>query len=234
MDMKTSENLNEITKALAKAQGEFSTPQKTKVNYYKKKYADLADIWGACREALSANGLALIQAPETTEAGELLLETTLLHESGQYISSALLIKGAYKDVQAMGSSITYVRRYAMCGMLGIVADDDDDGETAGTGNKEQGKQQSPPPQNKQGNGKPALKHGTITEEQVEAIKSFMGELKMNPNSLLLICNREFNFKTAEGKAIQQASIELSKEQAEQVLEKLNGMAIEAAKQKEAA
>jgi len=59
------------------------------------------------------------------------LLTTLVHKSGEFISSAIpLHPKKPNDPQALGSALTYARRYGLCGIVGIVAGDDDDGNGA--------------------------------------------------------------------------------------------------------
>ena len=96
------------------------------------KYASLTTIWEHIREPLSASGLAVTQgsSPDMSEDGHLIYETTLLHTSGEWITFSLPIKPKNDDPQGMGSTVTYARRYSLCAILGIVADEDDDGEVA--------------------------------------------------------------------------------------------------------
>jgi len=119
--MKTSESLNELADALAKAQGVMETAKKTSTNpFFKSQYADLASVWEACRKPLSDNGLSILQ---TLEDGK--VETILLHTSGQYVSSVLAFTAKDQTSQSIGSAITYARRYALSAMVGICPDDDD-------------------------------------------------------------------------------------------------------------
>ena len=128
--MERSESLVEFTKALSKFQGEITSVKKTSVNpFFKSKYADLDAIWDVCRKPLSSNGLALVQIPVELE-GNLYLETLLIHTSGEYIKGYLALNPKATDPQAVGSAITYARRYAMSAMLGVSADEDDDAEKA--------------------------------------------------------------------------------------------------------
>lgn len=126
--MEKSETISELAKALAAFQGAMESVLKTKVNpFYHSKYADLDAIWEACRGRLSANGLALVQT--TTWNDQIILETMLLHTSGEWIKGSLAINAAKLDPQAVGSAITYARRYGMSAMLGISSEDDDDAES---------------------------------------------------------------------------------------------------------
>jgi hypothetical protein len=127
-EMEQSANITELAKALAKLQGELKTVSRDKTNpYFNSKYADLSAIWDACRKPLADNGLSLVQT--TDRAGEdIVLETLLLHETGEWIKGKLPINPARDEPQAIGSAISYARRYAMSAMLGIVSDEDDDAE----------------------------------------------------------------------------------------------------------
>lgn len=129
--MLKSEQINELVAALAKAQGQIEGAKKSSSNpSFKSKYADLAECWNTCREALTANEISVIQMPEEiNENGRLNITTMLAHSSGQYISSTLTMTVTKLDPQAIGSAITYGRRYALAAMVGL-AQEDDDGEKA--------------------------------------------------------------------------------------------------------
>lgn len=129
-----SEEINELALALAKAQGQIrSAPKDAKVGgKISYKYATLDSIWDACRKPLSDNGLAVVQLPTNGEGG-LTLETILLHSSGQWVSSKLSLPesaGRMSELQAMGSALTYARRYMLGAIVGITTGDDDDGRAA--------------------------------------------------------------------------------------------------------
>lgn len=130
--MNKSESINELAAALAKAQGEIHGAKKDSLNpHFKSKYADLASVWEACRAPLSKNGLAVVQTMEPRESGVTLI-TALMHASGQWVSSELPMSiAANATPQAVGSAITYARRYALSSMVGV-APDEDDGEAAMT------------------------------------------------------------------------------------------------------
>lgn len=127
-----SENINELIGALSKAQGEIRAASKSSTNpHFKSKYADLSEVWDACREPLSKYNLAVMQTMGKDDQGVLSLITTLGHASGQWIKSVYPL--ACKDQnnpQAWGSSITYARRYTLSSIVGIAPDEDDDGNKA--------------------------------------------------------------------------------------------------------
>lgn len=126
--MNKSENIDQLAAALAIAQGEFSEAVKEGKSHH-GKHATLTSVWEAARKPLSANGLAVLQAPYVQE-GRVNIITLLVHKSGQWIETELSIKPARDDAQQIGSAITYGRRYALAPILGIVNDEDDDGNAA--------------------------------------------------------------------------------------------------------
>lgn len=127
--MNRSESIAALTAALAKAQGTIEGAVKDAKNpHFRSSYADLQSVWEAVRGPLSSNGLAILQFPEVLE-GQVVLETVLTHESGEFVSSCLAIPLAKEDAQAIGSAITYARRYALQSVTGV-APMDDDGEGA--------------------------------------------------------------------------------------------------------
>jgi hypothetical protein len=121
-----SENIAALSASLAKAQGQIDGAVKGKENpHFKSKYADLSAVWEACREALTANGLAVIQSPGPIAEGRLEMTTMLVHSSGEWIRGALTIPLGKVDAQAYGSAVTYARRYALSAFVGVSPDDDD-------------------------------------------------------------------------------------------------------------
>lgn len=139
--MTHSETIKEIATALAKVQGEVESAAKDKENpHLRSKYADLASVWTACRAALSRHGIAVVQSPAYAEkrAG---VVTLMVHSSGEWFKDELMLPVVKEDAQGVGSAITYARRYSLAAMVGVVADEDDDGNNASgiTGSKEAAK-----------------------------------------------------------------------------------------------
>ena len=127
--LRMSESIKNIASALCKAQAKITGAQKCSNNpFFKSKYADLADVWDACKEALTENGLSVSQHPQG-DGDKLVLTTILMHTSGEWMESSLTMKPVKSDPQGMGSCITYARRYALAGVCGI-AQVDDDGNAA--------------------------------------------------------------------------------------------------------
>jgi hypothetical protein len=93
------------------------------------RYADLATILATVRPVLGAHGLALTQ--RTQIRGEaIVLLTELRHASGEVLDSEYPVAAIGARHQDMGGALTYARRYALCGLVGIAADEDDDGASA--------------------------------------------------------------------------------------------------------
>ena len=93
------------------------------------RYADLATILATVRPVLGAHGLALTQ--RTQIRGEaIVLLTELRHSSGEVLDSEYPVAAIGARHQDMGGALTYARRYALCGLVGIAADEDDDGASA--------------------------------------------------------------------------------------------------------
>ena len=134
--MITSEQINEYAKAMATAQGQIKNPSKSKTNpHFKSTYADLADGIDATRDAFSANGLCIIQS--TSLDGELLvLETRIVHSSGQWVSGTYPVCKLPNTPQNIGSAMTYARRFSLFGLANISGDDDDGAEANKTETEE--------------------------------------------------------------------------------------------------
>ena len=125
-----SDSIGNLALALAKAQGEMGAAAKDASNlHFRSKYADLSSIMDACREPLSKHGLAVTQLPGRGEDGSVQLTTILMHESGEHLGSTISSRPAQENPQVVGSILTYLRRYALASVVGVVSDDDD-GEAA--------------------------------------------------------------------------------------------------------
>lgn len=138
MENMMSESIAELAAALAKAQAEMLNAVEDKGNpHFKSSYASLGSVWNACRGALTKNGLSVVQT--AIGCDEILLVTTLMHSSGQFIKSVLPIqqKGQKIAPQALGSAITYMRRYALSAIVGVAPGEDDDGQRADQSYKEE-------------------------------------------------------------------------------------------------
>lgn len=129
--MRTSETINELADALAKAQSAIEGAVRGNVNpAFRSRYADLGAVWDAIREPMTAAGIAVVQALGT-EDGKVSC-TTRLMKGGQWIESDFAVPVGKHDAQGFGSAATYVRRYALMAMVGIAPIDDDGNASIGS------------------------------------------------------------------------------------------------------
>lgn len=128
--MKSSESIVKITVALLKAQKSMGGAVKDSKNpYFKSNYADYGSVLEASKNPLNDNGILVLQ-PHTNRDGKNFVETLLVHESGEWLSSETeVVCAKQNDPQALGSAITYARRYGLQSFLSMPTADDD-GEAA--------------------------------------------------------------------------------------------------------
>lgn len=135
--------------ALARAQAKIEPAKKDSENVgfsrngKSARYADLAAVIEAARPHLSAVGLCVMQIPTVSPKGQQVLSTILGHESGEWIECQYPIRPMRRkgkeeggewidshDPQSIGSAFTYARRYSYQGLVGVTAEEDDDGNAA--------------------------------------------------------------------------------------------------------
>ena len=123
--MNQSENLSNLCNALCCAQSEMGGAVKDSKNpFFKSDYADLTSVIKAIKQPLSNNGLSYVQFPMND--GELVgICTRLMHSSGEWIESEIVFPLAKKDSQALGSFLSYIRRYSLAAIFGLPSVDDD-------------------------------------------------------------------------------------------------------------
>lgn len=128
--MKTSTTITAIAKSLAAASASLRNPGQDATNpHFRSKYTSLVGLIDSLRAPLAAQGIIVLQPVSSPVAGRVRVTTTLLHSSGEWMSStADLPAGA--TAQTFGAAVAYLRRYALQSMLGVSgdADADDDGE----------------------------------------------------------------------------------------------------------
>lgn len=203
--MMQSELINELATSLAKAQGEITFAAKDSVNpHFKSKYADLAAVWEACRGPLTKYGLSVTQTMDYIN-GQLMLLTTLLHSSGQWMKSVYPIITQRQDPQAYGAAVTYGRRYSLAAIVGIAQDDDD---------AEKAMDRAPKKQNKITQEQALKIEETLSDCDPEYQKSVWTSLKKNNiNTLsdltLDLYNRLFSAANANREAYQSQSQEVT-------------------------
>ena len=137
MQNNTSEEIGELVKALAKAQGAIRPARKDSTNpFFRAKYADLTSVWDSCRKELSQNNLVVIQTTKSNN-GMVTVVTRLAHESGQWIRGEISLRPVKNDPQGYGSALTYARRYSLAAIVGIATGEDDDAEDATRGKRKE-------------------------------------------------------------------------------------------------
>lgn len=130
--MKKSDSIKELAAALAMAQASMGFAKKDAANpYFKSKYADLAAVVEAIKKPLTEHGLSYSQGTDIDEHGGVIVETMLMHKSGEWIEGRLRMIPVKADPQGIGSCITYARRYGLQAIVGVPADDDDGNAASG-------------------------------------------------------------------------------------------------------
>lgn len=132
--MERSESIKELAAALSKFQAQvprIDLDREVEVatrtgGKYRFRYATFANILDNVRKPMADNGLSFTQIVD--ERGG--VTTVLMHSSGEWMSSYLVIPPVDKGPQATGSAITYTKRYSLSAILGVCADDDDDANAA--------------------------------------------------------------------------------------------------------
>lgn len=147
--MRASESIGSLIKALSVAQGEFTNPERNRTvkvatkggGSYTFDYTTFDHVVAMARPVLARHGLAVIQGVNTSiervEAdGHVVpcvtVTTRVAHESGEWIEDEIKGNAEGTDLQDIGSAVTYLKRYSYTAMLGIAAEEDDDGG-AGSG-----------------------------------------------------------------------------------------------------
>lgn len=128
--MVTSESVDKIMPSIHKVQQAAGVIQRNasgQVGQRSYKYANLNDTWDSIKGLLNDNGLTIIQSPTSgTNITGHFFQTTIYHDSGQWIQETMQMSLQRDDPQSIGAAITYYRRYMTTSMLGLIPDDDND------------------------------------------------------------------------------------------------------------
>lgn len=168
--MKQSEKITTLLESMVKAQADFTTLPKDKSGYG-YKYTDLDTVITAVRPILAKNNLGFMQSLTMTEDNRPGITTRLFNTAGEWIEDTIALPDVAmaktNAAQNMGAAITYMKRYALCAILGISSDEDTDAVT-----QPQEEKRNTPKQN----NAPAsnLAGGPDTAEQHETIKALLG------------------------------------------------------------
>ena len=119
-----------LATALAKAQAECQNVVMNKTNpHFRSRYADLSAVRDAIIPVFTKHGLSIVQCP-TEDFSGFHLETRLIHSSGEEISWRFPLPSDVTKMQAIGSAISYARRYTLSAIAGVASEEDDDGNAA--------------------------------------------------------------------------------------------------------
>ena len=159
--MNQSESLKNLTGALIEAQKGFGSIEKNKKAAY-GKYADLSEVYNKTKPALDANGLRMMITLETPNDPQMTyLKGTLYHApSGEWIASRVPFPMTGKKPTEIGAYMTYMRRYLYCCLIGVVSDEDVEGDELN--------EAAPDP------ATPRVK--LIDEAQIEELNGFLSQL----------------------------------------------------------
>jgi len=195
--------LKSIAEALSKFQGECPVIEKTmtvtvttKAGFkYSYKYADLPTILSTINPILAKNGLSITQ-PLSGDTDTLQIKTLLLHTSGENIESLISVKVERTEkmsyVQAVGSAITYLRRYAITSLLNLSADEDvDDAINTDSDVAIKEKPRTPKPEYQK--PKPIFtdRDGCISVDQITALNDLLVERRVSPTKFCESYNRRY-------------------------------------------
>jgi len=186
--MNASEAINELATALAKAQASMGPAIKGAKNpHFRSSYADLSSVVEAIREPFTSNGLAWVQAPSLdADTGLVTVTTRIVHSSGQWVEasvSAMPGRGGKADLspQAVGSAVTYLRRYGLQAMAGVPSADDDGEAAMGRGYRPQ-----PAPQRRAPAPAPAAQ-GRWSDTERARFCARLGELGLEYDAVAEFC-----------------------------------------------
>ncbi|MEV0360108.1 ERF family protein [Nocardia sp. NPDC050697] len=153
-----------IAKALVEIQKKVEPLVKSAKNsHFSNTYVPLEEVMPTALELVTAQGMAFTQWPVSRDDATYLI-TILTHESGASIQAEQKLRVAQNNSQAEGSAITYARRYGVMSILGLVGEDDDDGNRASN------------------------RRTKPTEEQLAEIKQLCHDLKFPPADVELRIN----------------------------------------------
>ena len=178
----SSKEINHIIPALIEAQANYPkivfdvhVEYPTTKGPKKYSYASLSNILESIRPILTQNKVLIMQTMRP-EGEKTKIITSLIHSSGQYVASEVLIALPYGDPQAAGTIITYFKRYTLAAIAGIQADDDDDGK--------QGSDSGKPPsaQSKKEPDKKKELPGMSSEAFQKALPTYREKMKLGTNS----------------------------------------------------
>lgn len=153
--LKKSESIQNLSKAMAEFQKSIKQPLKDANNpFFKKPYVPLENVVEAITKTGSPLGISFMQFASSDETGSIEVATLVMHSTGEYIEfPPVIMKPESNKPQAVGSAITYAKRYALSAIFGITSDKDDDGNEATGLNTQVEKQPQQQPKQDDATGK---------------------------------------------------------------------------------
>lgn len=131
--LECSQETKEIDIAIVKLQSILPPAPKDSVNpHFKSRYADFASCKATAQPHMTACGLAVIQTIVMTD-GHVGVQSRLIHVSGQWYQGTVFCIPRSVDAQGVGAAATYLKRYGFCALIGLVAEEDDDGNASSKG-----------------------------------------------------------------------------------------------------
>ena len=122
----SSDSIELLAAAIVAAQAEMPVAAKDQKGNY-GAYADLPSVISTVRPVLVLHGLGFVQSP-FGDGERIGVTTRLIHRSGQWMEGSVSLVAGKQTPQGAGGAITYARRYGLQSMLGLITDDDDDGQ----------------------------------------------------------------------------------------------------------
>lgn len=174
-----SATIGQLAKALVQAQAKMGNAVADSANpFFKSKYADLGSVLEACRGPLAEAGIARIQlvVSHNNVPG---VRTMLVHsDSGEYVAATVFCSPKAKEdgPQALGSVLTYLRRYSLAAVAGI-AQEDDDAEAAQRDKKPDRKRPAPAMGPREQAAVTEVKGGQFAEQLAKARQLIGQELR---------------------------------------------------------
>lgn len=192
--MKHSETMSEISKALAKFQGEVKDPTKDTSNpFFKSKYVPLDGLLNAVRPVLAKNGLSFMQFLGG-DGQTITVTTLLLHESGEWIESEPFpLKPVKADPQSYGSACTYGKRYSLSAALGIGWEEDDDGNKASQKPSQNAQNRAQPPKQQQANTSSQDEKKTV----LQRLSADMKQNGMGGDEMKMLLQKRYNKESSK-------------------------------------
>lgn len=128
--MLESQSIQNIVPALIKFQKDVEDPKKDAANaHFRMKYVTIDNLIKTIKPTLAKHDLAFTQ-DVTSEGGLVVVTSTLYHKSGEWLRAVTRLPVDKQTPQGTGSAFTYAKRYSLSALLGISADEDDDGNRA--------------------------------------------------------------------------------------------------------